>query len=88
MTAGLAVLFTGRTRVCIDVKKFRIDFQIMARMLRGARHRNGCVVCRRPLEAKGGVSEHKDGRPALRTDAECMEIGRKLLVAIAGHATT
>lgn len=34
MTAGLAVLFTGRTRVRVDLRNFRIDLHIIARMLR------------------------------------------------------
>ena len=34
MVSGLAVLFTGRTRVRVDLRDFRIDFQIIAKMLR------------------------------------------------------
>ena len=34
MVSGLAVLFAGRTRVRVDLREFRIDFQIIAKMLR------------------------------------------------------
>ena len=34
MVSGLAVLFTGHTRVRVDLRDFRIDFQIIAKMLR------------------------------------------------------